>query len=404
MFNEKEKTAYEAKQTEGHIANSAEQFCIAPCGDTGMRQCATFRPCGYNLEVTKDGKVRHIGSSKLRKPQIVCNAKTFEKHGKARVGAYYEGKMYYPNVAQLVARAWLPEWYEGCGIIWKDGDTLNNHADNLRVCTKSEQRRAITTKAYRMKCERQNKDYGVFKPCGVWDIECTKDGIFRRKGVIYHPTRTTANHRKTIKLCITIDGRRMYFQAADLVCRAWKPDYSEDMYVARKDKDIYNIHADNLALVPLKQFNSWAYSTTNDERIPTVEETKERLMEIQKECQMNIDYLENGSYDAYNKYVEETLYNDMMNYCIVSCDQSKSKAAVIVQRAITDLYELIDTNRMVYSPRMFCTRRVKLYSEGRHPKMMHALPNKVNNEIVKLNLDALCSRYKVQKKRHKNLA
>lgn len=369
----------------------------------GLGQSA-FRPCGYNLEVTREGVVRHIGKEQIRKPQIVNNSKQFEKQGKARVNAYYEGKMYYPNVAQLVARAWLPDWYEGCGIIWKDGNTLNNQADNLQICTMSEQRSAIATKSCRLKCEQQNKDYGMFKPCGMYDIECTRDGVFRRNGVVYHPTRTTANQRKMMKLCITIDRRRMYLNSADLVARAWMRDYDPDKSIIRKDGDLYNICIDNLQQVTQKEFNSWANSTTHDGRVPTIDEEIRRLEQIREECQMNINFLRTGDFTEYNRYVEKFLYRELMNYAMVTCDQSKSNAADVVHDAIVDLYELIDTNRMVFSPLMFCRKRVKIYGQGKRLRRYHRLPDKINNEIVKLNLDELCKKFKVHPKRNKNMA
>lgn len=364
---------------------------------------SAFRPCGYNLEVTREGVVRHIGSERIRKAQVSCHAKIVHKQGHVRIGASFEGKMYYPSLAQLVARAWLPDWYEGCGIIWKDDDSLNNHADNLRVCTPSEARSAKAIKALRLKCEKECKDYGIFRPCGIHDIECTQDGIFRRNGVIYRPSKTTANHRKVMKLCITIDRRRLYLNSAELVARAWMIDYDPDKYIIRKDGDLYNIHIDNLAQVTRKEFNSWANSTTNLNRIPTIDEEIRRLKQIQEECQMNINFLQTGSFEEYNRYVETFLYRELMNYAIVSCDQSKSNAADVVHDAIIDLYELIDTNRMVWSPLMFCRSRVKLYGRGKQVKRGHRLPTKINNEIVKLNLDSLCQKFKVHPQRHKNL-
>ena len=86
----------------------------------------------YTYFISDDGL--HIYNSKMKERPIQYNKKR-QNRGYIKLN----GKGYY--LAELVARAYpeiCGEWFKGCEVHHKDGNTLNNNINNLVVLSKQE--------------------------------------------------------------------------------------------------------------------------------------------------------------------------------------------------------------------------------------------------------------------------
>ena len=354
---------------------------------SGVTIARKFRSCGYGLFVTKKGVV----ANKLGK--IMHQQKTKSAW---RISILYENKWYYPTVASLVARAWCPDWYEGCGVIRKDGDMYNHNVDNLQVCTPQEFRRFKS----RLTHIRKAKDRGGdFRDCGIDKIECTTDGVFRREGIYYKPHYKVVNGKKTTcSIAIRVEsGVTKYYNCADLVCRAWRKNkYEEGCRIIYKDGDIHNVRLDNLEIVRYDQYVEWLNRRHSKAETPTVEEELARMDEITQCCQMSKRFIATGDYREWNKYVQDVLYP----YIVLSCEQKElgvARTRYIMSELVGTVYELIGRRRGMYDPKAFVEKHIREFS--RYGKMyIPVLPNKAVEEAKKLDLSGLEEKYKLYRK------
>ena len=168
---------------------------------SGVATASEFKSCGFGLFVNRKGVVKNEFG------KIMHQQKTKSAW---RISVLHKKQYYYPTVASLVARAWCPDWYEGCDVIRKDGDMYNHNLDNLQVCTPQEFRRFLS----RLTHIRKAKDRGGdFRDCGIDNIECTTDGVFRREGIYYKPHFKIANGLKcscTISISVGTGVRKYY--------------------------------------------------------------------------------------------------------------------------------------------------------------------------------------------------
>lgn len=85
-----------------------------------------------HLEVSRWGVVRRIKDKKV----LTVNKPT--KAGYLRLTGTFEGKRYNVFIHSLVAEVWVSGYKEGLVVNHKDGNKLNNHADNLEWITQAE--------------------------------------------------------------------------------------------------------------------------------------------------------------------------------------------------------------------------------------------------------------------------
>ena len=351
-----------------------------------------FKPCGYNLEVTIDGMVRRIGKEKIRKPQIIG------EKGLKRVNCYFEGKTYYPSVSKLVAKAWRKDYYEGCHVYWKDGNPMNSHADNLVICNDKEFRAYKSLQVLRKKQVSMGYKDSDFLPCNYYDLECTKDGVVRRYGVIYQKKKKykPSGDMNGYLVIITIDGKRRYFNVADLICRAWKKNWFEGSYHVYRDGDINNCTLENLKVVERAEYNKYC-SRNSKTKLPTITEEVEKLERIIKEANMSLNYLRTGDIEPYNRYVKDYLYGYLVGICR-KIEVSRSQSDVLIRSVLCELYLLIDSNRGVFSVTMFCDKRLRDWKyEKKEINDYKRMPVKIENSLKALNLEGLAEKFKMGK-------
>lgn len=343
-----------------------------------------FRPCGYGLEVDREGNVRHIGKTKLRKPQC-------KQTRRCRITAYFEGKMYYPPLSMLVAKAWLPDYYEGCKAIWLDGDVGNNRSDNLKVVSEKEFKHWNAVRKH----QRESDQLGYWLPTGVDDIECTQDGRFRREGIVKIPQyKVTNGAKQSARVFYSFGGQRHYYTASHLIARAWhKTRWYEGCCVTYKDGDKHNIHADNLEIVDEDVYNRWisARSHASYKQI-TIQGEIEKIENIIEECQLSLNFLRTGDFAEYNSWVGKTLVPRLTLYCR-SKGMSLSLTRHIVPEAVTWLYELLDCNRGVFGATMICKKAIESYlSNGE--MVRKRLPKKIEREYNKIDYSCLVEKFR----------
>lgn len=81
------------------------------------------------VEVTPDGKFFRSGKErKVTYPYTAIGRKAT-----ARMSFMIDGVLHYYQAAKLVAKAYLPKYYDGCRIVYKDGNIHNIKADNLVI-------------------------------------------------------------------------------------------------------------------------------------------------------------------------------------------------------------------------------------------------------------------------------
>ena len=127
---------------------------------------------GYlNYQVSWWGRVTNTKTGRILKPGT-------SSHGYRYVALSKNGKVKTHYIHQLVAREWVPNPEEKKCVDHRDGDRINNHFENLRYATHSENnrhrsKRANTTSMY----------YGVSwqKNAGKWRAQIQIDG--RRKNL-----------------------------------------------------------------------------------------------------------------------------------------------------------------------------------------------------------------------------
>lgn len=354
---------------------------------SGERDADEFRSCGYGLFITKEGVIKNKEGKLIHQM----------RHKSAwRISVLYKKKRIYPTVASLVARAWCPDWFEGCGVIRKDGDMYNHNLDNLQVCTPQEFRRFLS----RLTHIRNAKDRGGdFRDCGLDDIECTTDGVFRREGIYYKPHYKVVNGLKaSCTICISVgNGVRKYYNCADLVCRAWRKNkYEEGCRIIYKDGDLHNIHLDNLEIVRYDRYVEWLNRRHSKAETPTVEEELARMDEMIQCCQMSKRFIATGDYREWNKYVQDVLYP----YIVLSCRQKElgvARTRYLMSELIGTVFEIIGRKRGMYDPKAFVEKHIRHFS--RSGKLsLPILPNKAVEEAKKLDLSGLAEKYKFYRK------
>ena len=89
----------------------------------------TLKEVDLGIMVSPDGRFFRKGQEK----KVVYSTNILGKKATARLVVMIDGKKYYFQAAKLVAKAYLADYEDGCGIIYKDGDIHNIKSNNLQV-------------------------------------------------------------------------------------------------------------------------------------------------------------------------------------------------------------------------------------------------------------------------------
>lgn len=84
-----------------------------------------------SYDISDEGKVRNRKTGRILKTNI-------SEKGYERVSLSENGVSKTRSIHTLVAETYIPDYEVGMGVIHKDNNPLNNHADNLELGTKSD--------------------------------------------------------------------------------------------------------------------------------------------------------------------------------------------------------------------------------------------------------------------------
>ena len=115
---------------------------------------------GYlNYEVSWLGRVRNATTGRILKART-------SPHGYQRVDLYIDGKQKTHTIHQLVAREWVSNPGEKPFVDHIDGDRTNNHFENLRYATHTENARNACKTSKPTSSIHKGVDYN--KQAGAW--------------------------------------------------------------------------------------------------------------------------------------------------------------------------------------------------------------------------------------------
>lgn len=352
-----------------------------------------YRDTGWHdVSVSRDGNFKRNG--------IPIKVKIW--HGTTPVVCCRSGvKRHEVNANLLVAKAWHPDYYEGCFIIPKDGDKLNIHIDNLSVAEPDE---FFKYRGERMieknKPKQQEWDaYGEFRKTPVEGLDCTVEGVFRKNHRLLKVHRCTdALGRKCrAKVVCNVNGVRTTLNAAKLVAMTWSPQsWTDGSMIWFKDGDKHNIHSDNLIVVSESKYYR-EFGNANKRIQMTFEESYAKVRRRARETAIALGYFDTGDFAELNGYVEKELLPFVLRYAL-SNGFSMLKAKEVAGEVISLLYEWIVAYRPITDYTLFCMRLIRIYKKTGGFGFYERIPNPlVNNNVSLLNLDSLCERYKSTK-------
>lgn len=345
-----------------------------------------WRDCGvYGLQCTRDGRFRNANGKELE-VFYHCNG--------MRVFACHDGTKTEYIARTLVAKAWLPDYYDGCGLKFLDGNKLNIHADNTEVCNMNEYRRWMATMQWQKKCKEYINAHGEFRDSGIDGISVARDGFCLREGILYKPHYSVKYGAgiSNVNIRISDNGKRCWYLLADLVARAWlRHKYTEGCYITYRDCDKTNVSPDNLVITSKENYVRYVQRNIQTKNI-TIEGEIEKLENIKKQCDMSINFLKTGDFTEINKWVESYLFPKLMNVVRSSFDFGKDRCYQCVCLAIERMYLLIDTNRGTYQLEWLAEKQLRQVAKfGESARQ--SLPVTIQRAVSSLELDKLRDKY-----------
>lgn len=237
-------------------------------------------------------------------------------------------------------------------------------------------------------------------PNTVPTLECTFDGLFRYKG---KPKKAILcskvnGDRATVRIMISLNGTRLYYQAAKLVARTWKVGYKEGDYLTYKDGNIHNIACDNLVVANREEY--YEYMRRNSGfKADDVEKRKAKLRNVIKEASLTLEYFETLSMEGINKHVTDYLYTCLVSYCVNTLHIGLQHSKSVVADCIARMYECIINGMCLYNYERYCKKLLHNYKTKGSFGLTGKVPKPIQIYVEQLNLDCLCERYKVTHKR-----
>lgn len=301
----------------------------------------------------------------------------------------------------LVAKAWHPDYYEGCFVIPKDGDKKNIHVDNLEIVEPDEFYKWRGERTFDGKKPKKVDwaQYGEFKKTSIDGLECTIDGVFRKNHrvlkVNYHTD--SLGRKRQAEISCNVNGSRRILSAAKIIAQTWSPNsWFDGCMIWYKDGNKHNIHSDNLILVDEKKFYN-ILGLKNKPEPMTFEQSYERIKRRAKEAEIALKYFETGDFSDINIYVEKELLPLVVKYTL-SQGFSLSKTNVIITEVISVLYEYIMAYRPITHYYLFCQRLIRIYKKTNGFGFYERMPNPlINKNVSLLKIESLCEKYRCTK-------
>ena len=339
---------------------------------------------------TRDGKFMRNGKDiKVRKPHGRNSATIVARTG--------EGKKKEINAKWLIARAWCPDYTEGCHVILKDDDRMNIAADNLLIVGDKEFRKYQAKRAAITRWGTTEDEEGeVFKPTFIPGVECTINGVFKKNGrrIKLQERKDILGRQTSLKFYAYMDGKRTTFTAARVVAQTWSPSvWDENCIIQYKDGNRLNIHSDNLILL-----NESEYLKDSGKRLggkKTEFEDAYRYVErAAKESSIALRYFQTGDFTELNDYVKEELFPSIYKHA-GKYFAGRDIVNELVTEVIGIMYEHVFANRPLFCYFNFCKKLVMIYYRNKDFGYYRRLPNPiVRKEVSLLNLDSLCEKFR----------
>lgn len=353
-----------------------------------------YRDTGWNgVSCTKDGKFKRNGKPiKVRNPH--------HRHSATIVARVDGGKKQEINAKWLVARAWCPDYVEGCHVIQKDEDKNNVSLENLLIVGEKDFRRYQARRAAESRWGMIiDKDEEMFKPTFIPNVECSISGVFKKNGrrIKLQERQDILGRKKTLKFYAYVDGVRRTFTAARVVARTWSETSWDENYVIQyKDGDRHNIHSDNLILVDSKE-----YLKSSGLRLGTkktgFEEAFNYVQRAAKESGIAYRYFQSGDFTELNDYVRTELFPSIYKHA-AKYFSGREMVNELTTEVVGIMYEHVFANRPLFSYFNFCKRLIMIYYKNRDFGYYRRLPNPIiRKEVSQLNLESLCERYRETK-------
>lgn len=354
-----------------------------------------YRDTGWNgVSCTKDGKFMRNGKPiKVRNPR--------HRHSATIVACVGEGKKQEINAKWLVARAWCPDYVEGCHVIQKDEDKNNVSVENLLIVGKKEFRKYQAMKSAKSRWGTTvDKDDEVFKPTFIPGVECTISGVFKKNGrrIKLQERQDILGRTKTVKFYAYVDGVRRTFTAARVVAQTWSPSVWDDGCIIQyKDGNSRNIHSDNLVLVNANDYLKGKGQYLGKKNKTEFEEAYRYVERAAKEAGIAYRYFQTGDFTELNEYVKTELFQSVYNHA-GKYFSGREMVNELTTEVVGIMYEHVFANRPLFCYFNFCKRLIMIYYRQRDFGYYRRLPNPiVRKNVSQLNLESLCERFREMK-------
>lgn len=228
-------------------------------------------------------------------------------------------------------------------------------------------------------------------------MQVTRNGQFLWRGRPKKVTRpyTVAGRIATAKLTALVNGKRLYWQAAKLVAKAWIPGFDDSCYITYRDGNIHNIAVDNLRITSSQ--SEWvAYmQRKSGYKADSLEERKRKLQLVADEALMTKRYFETQDMTEINKHVSDYLFPCLMRYSIHTLHMGEGPSLDAVPDAIATMYECIINGMCLYNYERYCKKLLHNLKTKGHFGYTGRIPKPIKIEVEQLNLNSLWERYKV---------
>lgn len=350
-----------------------------------------YKDTGWlNVSCTKDGQFKRNGIPKKviywrdEVPILMCRDHYSRKEIKA---------------ADLVAKAWHPDYFEGCYTIPKDGNRKNIRVDNISCVSKNDFfiYRGSLSRISRIPKNIDWSQYGVFKQTPYDGLECTVDGVFRKNGrvlTVYKP-KDICGRKRRCEVRVKVGDSIRNLNAAEVVAKTWSPStWSEDVVITYKDGDRHNIHSDNLILVDREKYykqigEAIGYKTVDFKK--AFEAVKRKSIE----ATLAYNYFKTGDLTGVNEYICGDLHKSLIKYASNKFN-GLSTVERIVSESISVLYDYILANRPICDFTRLCQRVIREYKKDGGYR--YRTPTYIERDnILPNNINSLCKNYKVTK-------